>query len=70
MRLGKKTNHCNIFSQMATVLSVANLPARAVTCAGRQIAQARLIVNGEKPWQVGISSMLLTFTCGGSVAIQ
>ena len=32
--------------------------------------QTRLMLNGEKPWQVGIISMTLMLTCGGRVAIQ
>ncbi len=62
------------------LLSSIWVPACAgTTCRGvaalsgaraRRTRQPRLMLNGEKPWQVGISSMVLTFTCAGRVAIQ
>lgn len=52
------------------VQAVLALPVRLLIRLLNAPYELRLMVKGENPWQVGISSMLLTFICGGSVAIQ
>lgn len=63
-------NDCNTFSHdMSPLIQSATLPVGKYTGVGLD-AQLRLMLNGAKPWQVGIISIRLMFTCGGSVATQ
>jgi hypothetical protein len=45
-------------------------PGRTVCGVSRRSVQPRCTASGTKAWQVGISEIVLTFTCAGRVATQ